>query len=83
MRHALTPKAETGRENTRVGFGWHETVRDGHRITWHNGGTGGFKSFVGLDRATGRGVVVLVSASLPAEMVDEAALRLLKHLRPD
>jgi CubicO group peptidase (beta-lactamase class C family) len=83
LRHALTPQAETGRENTRVGFGWHETVRDGHRIAWHNGGTGGFKSFVGLNRATGRGVVVLVSAALPSETVDEAALRLLNHLRPD
>ncbi|PSQ71113.1 MAG: serine hydrolase, partial [Bacteroidetes bacterium QH_2_64_26] len=57
LRHALTPQAEAGRENTRIGFGWHETVRDGHRIAWHNGGTGVFRSFVGLDRATGRGVV--------------------------
>ncbi len=83
LRHALTPQAETGRKNVRVGFGWHETIQDGHRIAWHNGGTGGFKSFVGLDRATGRGVVVLVGASLPSETVDGAALRLLKHLRPD
>jgi hypothetical protein len=28
-------------------------------LRWHNGGTGGFRSFVGHDEATGCGVAVL------------------------
>ncbi|MFB6271700.1 MAG: serine hydrolase domain-containing protein [Salinibacter sp.] len=83
MRRALRPHAATDSDSTRIGLGWHETQHGGHRIVWHNGGTGGFRSFVGLDRATGRGVVVLVNTALPSATVDEAALRLLKHLRPD
>ncbi|WP_322919721.1 serine hydrolase domain-containing protein [Nocardioides renjunii] len=43
-------------------------------VTWHNGGTGGFRSFVGIDREHGVGVA-LVSAS--SRSVDGAAARLL------
>jgi CubicO group peptidase (beta-lactamase class C family) len=43
-------------------------------VTWHNGGTGGFRSFVGIDREHGVGVA-LVSAS--TRSVDGAAARLL------
>ena len=43
-------------------------------VTWHNGGTGGFRSFVGIDRDHGVGVA-LVSAS--TRSVDGAAARLL------
>ncbi len=78
LRRTLTPQGNTEQENTRIGFGWHETVRDGHRILWHNGGTGGFRSFVGLNRATGRGVVVLVSAAVSSETVDKGAFELLE-----
>ncbi|GMA32608.1 hypothetical protein GCM10025875_26000 [Litorihabitans aurantiacus] len=28
-------------------------------ITWHNGGTGGFRSYLGLDRERGRAVVAI------------------------
>lgn len=33
-------------------------------VTWHNGGTGGFRSFVGLDRDRGRGIVVVSPRSV-------------------
>lgn len=45
----------------RVGYGWFTDRIDGQEITWHNGGTGGFRSFMGFDRTTGRGVVVLAN----------------------
>jgi D-alanyl-D-alanine-carboxypeptidase/D-alanyl-D-alanine-endopeptidase len=38
-----------------IGLGWH--LSDG--VTWHGGGTYGFASFIGFDRATRTGVVVL------------------------
>ena len=51
---ALTPRADAG-EVERIGYAWFTT--DG--VTWHNGMTGGFSSFVGLDRESERAVVVL------------------------
>ncbi|CUR55915.1 Beta-lactamase [metagenome] len=57
-----------------IGAGWITGDLLRRRVTWHNGGTGGFRSFVGIDRANGVGVA-LVSAS--TRSVDGAAARLL------
>jgi CubicO group peptidase (beta-lactamase class C family) len=40
----------------KVGLGWHINT-DG--IVWHNGGTGGYRSYLGFNRQARRGVVVL------------------------
>jgi CubicO group peptidase (beta-lactamase class C family) len=42
-----------------MGLGWHYTDFADSHVVWHNGGTPGFRSFVGLDLARRRGVVVL------------------------
>ena len=45
-----------------IGYGWFTTTypeADGASITWHNGGTGGFRSWVGYDPDSRRGAVVL------------------------
>jgi len=34
---------------TKIGLGWLIYSTDGREIAWHNGGTGGFRSFVGYD----------------------------------
>lgn len=57
-------------EGDRIGYGWRTT--DG--VTWHDGHTGGFSSYVGFDRTSGRGVVVLGNTSAS---VDYIGLRLL------
>jgi hypothetical protein len=49
----------------------------GRSITWHNGGTGGFRSWLGLDRDAGTGAVVLSAISAS---VDRAGFRLLAQL---
>ncbi|WP_210502626.1 serine hydrolase domain-containing protein [Nocardioides xinjiangensis] len=70
---ALDPVAPfAGR--TRIGAGWLTGDLLRRTVTWHNGGTGGFRSFVGIDRDHGVGVA-LVSAS--TRSVDGAAARLL------
>lgn len=70
---ALEPRvAFAGRQ--RIGAGWMTGDLLRREVTWHNGGTGGFRSFVGIDRAHGVGVA-LVSAS--TRSVDGAAARLL------
>jgi CubicO group peptidase (beta-lactamase class C family) len=83
MRRATTVHAPTDRENTRVALGWHQSTREGHEVLWHNGGTGGFRSLAALDRDTGHGVVVLVSAALSSRRVLEAGMTLLRILRSD
>lgn len=55
---ALDPVAPFGR-GSRIGAGWLITdVRD-RAITWHNGASGGFRSWIGLDRDAGTGLAVL------------------------
>ena len=39
----------------RIGAGWLTGPLLRRTVTWHNGGTGGFRSFVGIDRDHGVG----------------------------
>lgn len=41
-----------------VGKGWFLSTKH-DSIIWHNGGTGGFTSFIGINKETGSGVVIL------------------------
>ncbi len=59
---ATTPQRAIGGGIDSVALGWHILHRNGARIVWHNGGTGGFRSWVGADRSTGRAAVVLDNA---------------------
>jgi len=45
-----------------IGFNWLVSRPGARAITWHNGGTGGYRTFIGLDRAAGRAVVVLTNS---------------------
>jgi serine-type D-Ala-D-Ala carboxypeptidase/endopeptidase len=62
-----------------VGLGWLIARPPGAAgpVLWHNGGTGGFRSFAAVARETGTAVVVL---SNTARSVDRLGLRLLKAL---
>ncbi|QOI98620.1 MAG: serine hydrolase [Flammeovirgaceae bacterium] len=61
---ALThqPRGEAGK--MQIGYGWH--IRDGE-IVWHNGGTGGFRSFAGFSKAKNKAVVVLTNSNTGAD----------------
>lgn len=41
-----------------IGYAWHITPLDGTDVTWHNGGTGGYRTYAGFT-PDGRAVVVL------------------------
>jgi hypothetical protein len=62
-----------------VGLGWHIWKGNGHRLVWHNGATGGYHTFVGLDSARGIGVVILSNS---ANDIDDIGFHLLDELRP-
>lgn len=57
-----------------IGAGWIASETQGQTITWHNGQTGGFSTWIGLDRE--RGTAVFISAAT-SHSVDEAGLGLL------
>jgi len=46
-----------------IGFNWLISRPRARAITWHNGGTGGYRTFLGLDREAGRAVVVLTNSA--------------------
>jgi CubicO group peptidase (beta-lactamase class C family) len=54
----------------KIGLGWLLSSADDREIAWHNGGTGGFRSFVGCDPKARIGVVVLSNAATPSGVDD-------------
>jgi serine-type D-Ala-D-Ala carboxypeptidase/endopeptidase len=50
-----------------VGMGWH--IKNGKEgdVIWHNGGTGGYRTFAGFVKETGKGVVLLTNSSTGAD----------------
>lgn len=63
-----------------IALGWH--ILKGDNILWHNGATGGYRSFVAFDPASGRGIVVLsnVSAMHPqGNNLEKLGISLLKN----
>lgn len=62
----------------RIGAAWITSPHDGVDVTWHNGGTGGFRTWLGLDRSAGTAAVVL---NARVRSVDAVGRRLLATLR--
>ncbi|MBS1558500.1 MAG: serine hydrolase [Bacteroidetes bacterium] len=56
--------AEAIGTSIQIGMGWH--LKD-HRYIWHNGGTGGFRSFAGFDPQTNRAIVILTNSTTGAD----------------
>lgn len=74
---ALDPVADFTGRVVRIGAAWITLEHRGRLITWHNGGTGGFRSWLGLDRAAGAGVILLSATAAP---VDRHGFALLARL---
>jgi CubicO group peptidase (beta-lactamase class C family) len=62
-----------------IGYAWFERGDTGKRIHWHNGGTGGFRSMVAVDRSRRVAAVVLVDAAVS---FDDLALHLADPNQP-
>lgn len=75
----------TGTPDLEIAMAWHIWKKYGTEIVWHNGGTGGYRSFAGFDPAKGTAVVVLCDTSFG---VDDIGLHALEaqwpagHFRP-
>ncbi len=66
-------------EGVEIGLAWilTKTPQMKQNIIWHNGGTGGYRSFVGFDKENQLGVVVLSNASVS---VDPLGILILEYL---
>ena len=65
---------ETGQPDLYVALGWHVWTKFGTTILWHNGGTGGYRSFCGFCPEKKLGVVVLTNSF---EDIDDIGLHIL------
>lgn len=63
----------------KIGLAWHILPDSSGDIVWHNGGTGGFRSFAGFSRMQKRGIVVLTNT---AESVDDIGFHFLNPQIP-
>jgi CubicO group peptidase (beta-lactamase class C family) len=74
FRLTTAPQFDAGSPAMRIGLGWHILQRSGLQIVWHNGGTGGYRSFAGFDPQRQIGVVVLANSTIG---VDDIGFHLL------
>ena len=56
----------TGSPNMEIAYAWHIQTKNGNSIIWHNGGTGGYRTYMGFDPKSRVGVVVLSNISSAA-----------------
>ncbi len=64
-----------------IAYAWHVQTKDGSSIIWHNGGTGGYRTYMGYDPKARTGVVVLANIST-AEGPDDIGRHLLNASYP-
>lgn len=72
----LSVKRPTGQAFIDTAMGWAIDTRGGGEIIWKNGGTGGYRTFIGYAPRTGVGIVALSNASTNAG-ADDIGLHLL------
>ncbi len=77
---ALTPKVTA--DGTPTGWAWitQPSPSTGRSVTWHNGGTGGFTSFLGIDQERRTGVVILSAVQEPPDETTRAGFALLERV---
>jgi CubicO group peptidase (beta-lactamase class C family) len=59
-------------EHLSIGYAWLTTSSPGSELVWHNGATGGYRSFIGFDKVKSIGVVVLANSQDDADFIATA-----------
>jgi CubicO group peptidase (beta-lactamase class C family) len=82
MAAMLSVRRPTGApELGEIGLGWLITKPSEDEIVWHNGGTGGYRSYIGYDAKTRVGIVVL-SNTFTLAGIDDIGMHLLDSHAP-
>ena len=66
MRRLRAERRPTGTPDMSIAMGWHIFTKYGD-LVWHNGGTGGYRTFAGFDPAAKRGAVVLCNTNFSVD----------------
>ncbi len=66
MGAELSIRRPAGASDMQIAYAWHIQTRNGNSIVWHNGGTGGYRTYMGFDPKTRAGVVVLTNIASAA-----------------
>jgi CubicO group peptidase (beta-lactamase class C family) len=80
LQRTHVERQPTNDPNLKIGLAWHVLARPVGKIVWHNGGTGGYRSFIGFDPVRRIGVVVLCNNG--NENVDDIGFHLLDETFP-
>jgi CubicO group peptidase (beta-lactamase class C family) len=78
MAFAHQERAPAG--NMMIGLNWLSVHAPGDTITWHNGGTGGYRTFIGFDASRKIGVVLLTNTG--GDGADDIGMHLLNPSLP-
>lgn len=73
MTLAQKPRRKMDKQN-RIGLAWMTRTTEEGDIVWHNGGTGGYRSFIGFAAEGRRGVVVLANTAISVDDLGFAVL---------
>jgi len=65
---------EFGSETLSIGLAWLTAQTEDGNMIWHNGGTGGYRSFTGFNKKKGLGVVVLANSQDDPDSIGKAIL---------
>jgi len=81
----MTKKTFTVTENTDVSIGWHIIKNiTNEEFLWHNGGTGGFKSSMGIDPFNRKSVIILTNIGATNNpkkgLIDSLCFNLMKSI---
>lgn len=65
-----------GSDTLAIGLAWiiEDSTTQAPQIIWHNGGTGGYRTFIGFRKAAQNGVVVLVNSQDNADSIGRSIL---------
>jgi D-alanyl-D-alanine-carboxypeptidase/D-alanyl-D-alanine-endopeptidase len=63
MAAEVSIRRPTGSPDMEIAYAWHVQTKNGSSIIWHNGGTGGYRTYMGFDLKSRAGVVVLSNIS--------------------
>ena len=65
MQQTHEVRKPAGRDDMSIGMGWHIRRMNDRSVVWHNGGTGGYRTWIGFDKTLKSAAIVLTNSALP------------------
>jgi CubicO group peptidase (beta-lactamase class C family) len=65
MQRTHGRRTAAGRADMSIGMGWHIRRVNDRDVHWHNGGTGGYRTWLGFDKVRRTAAIVLTNSAMP------------------